>query len=341
MHDVWSRLKSDTQLAVVSTVGVFGIVSVTPFAIYRMWQDNWLVVAVDIILLLTTLIAVAISWRYGSTRLAGQILAAVYGTAAVIVSIHVQAGGLFWFYCLILFNFFVIPPLQSTIATLLALSFLCIYGVMHPGEVFVDLQQMLIFTATCLLCSLFAFTFAWRTGRQRQRLRTLANMDPLTGVGNRRTLTREMEIALASHNRHGTPFGLLLLDLDNFKCINDRQGHVEGDRVLVEFAQLTRNASRRSDRLFRLGGEEFVLLMSNIDQAGLESAANSIVRTISTHLRSAGRPVTVSIGGALLDAGDDSISWLNKADACMYRAKHGGRNRCVVHLADEVSALIG
>lgn len=155
-------------------------------------------------------------------------------------------------------------------------------------------------------------------------------MDPLTGIGNRRTLMSEMDIALANYTRHGTQCGLLLLDLDHFKRINDSYGHAEGDRVLVELARLVLQTSRRTDRLFRLGGEEFVLLLPNIDAPGLITAGQNIVLSVGEQLRSNGKQITVSVGGTLLESGDDSISWMHRADLCLYQAKHAGRNRSVI-----------
>src|SRR5690606_20648682 len=99
----------------------------------------------------------------------------------------------------------------------------------------------------------------------------------------------------------------------------------------IELARLVRNSSRTADRLFRLGGEEFVLLLANVDVAGLETAAQHIVASVGAKLRSHDQQVTVSIGGALLEPGDDSITWMHRADVCLYRAKDAGRNCCMIH----------
>lgn len=332
MRKIWNRLRNDTQLAIITGACLLGLIGIPPFALYRWLQGDLIIVAVDVLLVLVTVFALWLSWRHDKTRLAGQLLAMLYALGVIVVAIHIPVSGLFWFYCFILFNFFIIPPLRSTIITLSALAVLCGYDLfLYPGSIFVSLQQLVIFACTSLICSVFAYMFAWRTTQQRRRLQTLANLDPLTGIGNRRTLMQEMEIALANLKRHGTQCGLLLLDIDHFKQINDSHGHMEGDRVLVELADLVWKSSRRTDRLFRLGGEEFVLLLPNVSQSGLETAANNILSTVAARLRSQGEPVTVSIGGTLLEPGDDSISWMHRADVCMYQAKNAGRNRIQVH----------
>ena len=211
----------------------------------------------------------------------------------------------------------------------------------RPGTIFPDLQHLIIFACTALICSLFAYLFAWRTTLQRRSLQELANLDPLTGVGNRRTLMQEIEIALANFRRHGNQCGLLLLDIDHFKVINDTHGHAEGDRVLVDLADLVWHTSRRTDRLFRLGGEEFVLLLPGADLSGLNSAAQNIVRAVGERVHTPGGPVTVSIGGTLLLPEDDGSSWIHRADICLYQAKNGGRNRSVIHGAESQGAESG
>src|SRR5690606_41518299 len=101
--------------------------------------------------------------------------------------------------------------------------------------------------------------------------------------------------------------GLLLLGVEQVKQSEDSHGHAAGDRVLVELARLIWSISRRTDRLFRFGGEEFVLLLPSLGEAGLEAAGNNMVRTVAAQLCCHGKPVTISIGGALLQPGDDKI----------------------------------
>lgn len=330
MRENWSRLRNDAHLAIITFAGLLGLISIIPFAYFRWTQGDVMMVVVDSLLAAATAFALYISWFHDRAALAGQILGVLYAMGAVVVALILPVNGLYWFYCVILFNFFILPPLRSTLITLASLAALCGYGLLYPGSVFEDMQHLVIFASTSLICSLFAYMFAWRTTQQRRRLQELANIDPLTGIGNRRTLMREMDIALAGYMRHGTQCGLLLLDIDHFKSINDSHGHAEGDRVLIELANLVWQSSRRTDRLFRLGGEEFVLLLPNIDQRGLIKAGENIVLTVAANLRSHGKQVTVSIGGSLLEKDDDSISWMHRADLCLYQAKDAGRNTCII-----------
>jgi diguanylate cyclase (GGDEF)-like protein len=181
-------------------------------------------------------------------------------------------------------------------------------------------------SVTCVL----ALVFAWHTALQREALEKLASRDPLTGAPNRRAMTRELHIAAEAFRRHRVPVGLLVMDLDHFKRINDELGHEAGDRVLVDFARLVQSRCRAGDRLFRYGGEEFVLLLPGTRGDALRPLADELRRAVAHGLRADGREVTVSVGGAALQPGEDNNRWLARADAAMYQAKREGRDRVVV-----------
>ncbi len=98
----------------------------------------------------------------------------------------------------------------------------------------------------------------------------------------------------------------------------------------MAFVELIKRCSRKQDRLFRFGGEEFLLLLPNTEIDGLRAAANNLLMRVEQELESPGGAVTVSIGGAILHSGEHWESWLQRADASLYRAKSEGRNRAVI-----------
>lgn len=164
------------------------------------------------------------------------------------------------------------------------------------------------------------------------RLMAVATTDPLTGVGNRRSLDQEISRRMAIFRRYQTPCSLLLIDADHFKAINDTHGHDVGDRVLQAIVRSVQATLRDIDFLFRLGGEEFVALLPETGAANAAIAAERI-RTAVNQLRV---PVngqllqfSVSQGGAQLDGKDSPESWLKRADEALYEAKRAGRNRVV------------
>ncbi|MBW3550859.1 MAG: GGDEF domain-containing protein, partial [Proteobacteria bacterium] len=118
--------------------------------------------------------------------------------------------------------------------------------------------------------------------------------------------------------------------LDHFKAINDGFGHEAGDAVLVQFSDLVRSSTRKGDRFFRLGGEEFALLLPGADIDALRDITEHLRASVERAVRCDDRPVTISIGATPLAAGESASSWLSRADSAMYLAKGEGRNRVVV-----------
>lgn len=333
MQSILIRLRKDFQLSIITLVGLCSLIGITPYIVFRLLEGNLWVGLIDTFLVISTGFSVLYAWRTGDTIRPGQFLAIIYSAGAVFVSIKLGVNGLFWFYTLILFNFFVVPPLQSAMATSAALTAVCIYGYMHPGQVFESHYQMTSFAVTCLIASLFASVFAYRGRRQREQLIELAALDPLTRAGNRRAMDRELDIAMAEYQRHATRYGLLVLDLDWFKEVNDVHGHKAGDQVLMEFTRIVVKSCRKSDRLFRMGGEEFVLLLPMVDRQGLEQAARHICMSVAEQLRSPGGPVTVSIGGCMLHDHPSTDAWMHEADQCLYQAKDQGRDGYAISAA--------
>jgi len=168
----------------------------------------------------------------------------------------------------------------------------------------------------------------------RQAMRS-AFVDPVTGIHNRAALERALRREIDLARRHGTRLTLVLLDIDHFKTVNDRYGHLHGDCVLRFVAQQAAACMRTSDMLFRYGGEEFVALLSNTGATGGARVATRIRRAIEDTPCVCGEhrvQVTVSLGVAELRPGDSPEALLDRADRALYQAKRGGRN--CVRLAD-------
>lgn len=168
--------------------------------------------------------------------------------------------------------------------------------------------------------------------RLQETLRFQSIRDPLTGLFNRRYLEESLERELARCGRRNQPLTLMMLDLDHFKRFNDAHGHDGGDALLRGFASLLQAHCRSDDTPCRFGGEEFTLILPEMDpEVGLERAEAIRVATESMrlqHLREPLMPVTVSIGLASFPRnGVNAAELLRIADGALYRAKHDGRNR--------------
>ncbi|HET7838803.1 MAG TPA: diguanylate cyclase, partial [Rectinemataceae bacterium] len=167
-----------------------------------------------------------------------------------------------------------------------------------------------------------------------QELRKENLSDSLTGLGNRRYFDIRLEPLLAALRGGGGPFGLLLIDIDHFKQMNDDYGHATGDRILRMVAWTLANAVRRGDVSVRWGGDEFVVLAPKATPMVLGALAERIRALVASGWLSldGGRSVsvTVSVGGAISAAGDDSDALVRRADLLLYRSKEGGRNRATI-----------
>ncbi len=162
-----------------------------------------------------------------------------------------------------------------------------------------------------------------------QRLEQLASTDDLTGMLNRRELMRRLEIEHAVATRTSRPLSVLMLDLDEFKLLNDRYGHLAGDVVLRDMATIITGCSRDSDHIGRYGGEEIMLVLPHTDAATARLVAEKICAAVA----SAAYPFegnllhsTISIGVATLQPDEQPQDLVARADAALYRAKRAGRN---------------
>jgi diguanylate cyclase (GGDEF)-like protein/PAS domain S-box-containing protein len=163
------------------------------------------------------------------------------------------------------------------------------------------------------------------------RLRTLAEKDPLTGVANRRFLDTAIREQLHVLGCTGIPFCVLMIDVDHFKQINDTHGHGAGDQVLIRFARLLDTICRGSDVAGRFGGEEFLVILPGVHLKSAVPVAERIRRAAPEATpREIPALLTVSIGVAEAALGDTAETLLGRADAALYRAKHRGRNRVEV-----------
>ncbi|MFY0990443.1 GGDEF domain-containing protein [Halomonas sp. C05BenzN] len=163
---------------------------------------------------------------------------------------------------------------------------------------------------------------------EEARLRRLSDTDDLTGLANRRKLIDRLDEEISLSNRHATPLSLMILDLDHFKSINDTWGHLQGDQVLRDLAELCRATLREEDLVARLGGEEFALLLPLTPRGHCRTLAQRLCRRIAEHDFGLGPgSVTVSIGIAEHRIGETRDVLIARADESLYAAKHGGRNR--------------
>jgi len=166
---------------------------------------------------------------------------------------------------------------------------------------------------------------ARRYGEARQ----LADTDALTGLHNRRTFHETLSREVARAQRYGRTLALIVLDLDDFKLVNDTYGHLAGDAVLTEVGERLRSVARTADVACRIGGEEFAVILPECGLEDAEAFYQRLANAITTRPISDVGTVQFSAGISELHDDDDSVSLFERADRSLYAAKGSGKNRAV------------
>lgn len=190
-------------------------------------------------------------------------------------------------------------------------------------------QDFLIIVGISLAIFLILFTTTLLLIREREKLRYLSLTDMLTGLRNRVALVDILEQEKDRSLRYEKPLSVMMIDIDNFKQVNDRFGHAEGDSVLKNLARLMRSTLRTSDYAARWGGEEFLVLLTDTPfDSGTVAAENFCAEVASSYLSSL-TPITISIGITALVPGDSIDTLVARSDEALYEAKRQGKNRVV------------
>lgn len=319
-----SRMSEDFRLGVMLVCGGLSAAVMSGFSVYRFWTGDWLVATLHLSLATVMVAAIIVAARTGRNALCGLVMAAVNTAWCILLASVIGVSGLFAAFNVVVLNFMLTPTLVAAVSSV----FLIIAMALLPLEG-LDLVQRLGFCAGCGLVAVNAWIFAARSNRQASRLEQLAARDPLTGAGNRRLLSRDLDHAIQQARIWNLRPALAVMDLDHFKRINDDYGHAAGDRTLVSFTTLLRAGLRHTDRVYRVGGEEFVLLVSDSTDSGLRIILDQVQRLVRSELRCQESAVTVSIGAAILNATETAGQVLQRADRALYEAKRRGRN-CTV-----------
>ncbi len=319
----WRRLGGDFHLSLMAVFVLLSTLALLPFFVYRAAIGDHPSALINAGTLLVIYVGFAYSWATGNTDIPRKLI--VVFLSLICIYMVVFAGRLpYWMFPIIVANFMLVGwrfALPVNLLMGLAIGF--------STTLFPDLSDTVSFFAAAGMVGFFSMIFAINTNFHRDRLNEMVSRDALTGALNRRVLRDDLTDAIKRSRRHDQPVAVGLLDLDNFKQINDQQGHEVGDQVLIDLTRMVSAQNRTSDRFYRLGGEEFVLLLSDTDREGAATAMDKLVARLRSELKSPAGPVTVSIGMAMLHPDESWSQWLARADQAMYRAKSEGKDRVV------------
>jgi diguanylate cyclase (GGDEF)-like protein len=297
-----------------------------PFVVLRIVQQDWPTAILNVTAVLFTSSLFLHVLLTKNTRHAKAGLA--FLTILVMVAtIHLKgANNVAWVYPALSTTFYLLPPVIAATVSLVSLSIVVVLIYESVNAVF--LLTFLISAAATLA---FLYAFSSRTQKQALFLEKLATSDSLTEVGNRRSLEEKLlEITQRIGRAPEQTSSLIIFDIDHFKRINDTHGHGCGDIVLRDFAKAIESRIRATDYLYRIGGEEFVLVLENTSLFKASSLAKELTKAIE-HAKwsKADLSITTSAGVAQYNGNESSYQWLERADNALYKAKQNGRNQSV------------
>jgi diguanylate cyclase (GGDEF)-like protein len=330
--DLVRRIRGDFKLQILTIFLACVVTAIVPFAAYRFATGNLVAGLVDVAMVLLFIGAVGYAVATGRSHGVSLFCVVVYTVGIAAITRLGGLPGLLWIYPSLVCNYLLVSRRHALLASAVGLGLLLANHQVVPDTLLLGSS-----VATALIVVLFSYIFARVTDQQRERLEVAARLDPLTGAPNRRALDADVQGLMAQ--AAAPPMGLMLLDLDHFKHINDRHGHDEGDQVLVAFAALLRSNLRHPDRSYRLGGEEFVVLLPQATAHTLHQVAERLRQRTQREIGTASGGVTVSIGAAMRRPAEPFDAWVKRADKALYQAKHAGRNRLVIAGEETPSAV--
>jgi len=200
---------------------------------------------------------------------------------------------------------------------------------MNPGLFsLLSLMQLIGLSICVLYVQATMLSHAQQVRLSNEKLRHMAIRDGMTGLFNHAFIEQLIADAINRSKRSGNPLSLLMIDVDNFKQINDSSGHNAGDAVLVQLARLLKSSKRSTDYLGRWGGDELILLLTDTNLQGASKVAEKLRLLVENYIFPGQVRLTISLGASEYAEGDTLAGLIGRVDACLYRAKRFGRN-CV------------
>ena len=314
-----------TNLRLKSTLGVaiIALIFLTPFAINHFIQSRYLLGAGSMAIVVLCAINAwnSIRQRYHESLIFWGLIPAVI--LFLVLALREQGVIItYWCYPAVVSFYFMLHKRQALIANAVFLAM-----VFPQTWVLLEPAFMLRFVVTLLGVSAFSAIFVHLIDYQQKVLEQHVITDPLTGLFNRILLIEVLEQTIHQHDRTAIPMTLIEFDVDHFKVINDTLGHAEGDKVLRGIGDFFKTRVRRADKAFRIGGEEFLILLYDTDAEAGKRLATELCSAIASLKLLPYSTVTVSAGVATLEPGEHWEEWMRRCDENLYQAKRDGRNR--------------
>jgi diguanylate cyclase (GGDEF)-like protein len=325
LNALLKRLQRNSQLGIIVLLGLTTAFTLALFAAYRALHGQWVAASIDASIVVLICAPVFYAMRTGNTAGPGAFMCTTNSLGCAVACYAIGPASLPWVYLVLMTNFFIAGPRQA-----LSFNLLLTFSLLLMPHLFAQPIDRVIAAVAAALVTLFAYLFGLRVSSDHQVLEDLASLDALTGLPNRRMMESALEEAVALQRIGKRNHGLLIADIDHFKEVNDTHGHAAGDAAIADLAAILKFEMRRHDKVFRFGGEEFVVLLEVDSNEDLRAAGERLRQAVRSALRGPGGRITISLGGAM--AGDEERwqEWFSLADEALYRAKNNGRDSSVI-----------
>ncbi len=314
-------VKRSTEEIITLAVCTLCMMGLSLFAVVRLLRGDYLIAAIDLIGLAANIGIFIYVYRTQQIRYAGIFLAVVALSGAVGITFIGGPDERYLLYPTSIIAFFLARP---SIALGLGAGAVAIATIkMLPAMPVFEYGKFLLSISGCIL---FAYIFARERNFQRDELLRLSTRDALTGAGNRRAFDERLDEIIRMQQRQQNDISMLLIDVDNFKEVNDTEGHAVGDDMLRKVADTIQGRLRAGDNLYRYGGDEFVVIAATDLRTAMPLAEG--LRQLIEVAKQPGRTrVTFSIGVTQHLLNETGEEWIKRTDRALFEAKRAGRNQ--------------
>lgn len=320
------------KIMLLNTLLLFGAITMGLTLVYRLFNTISIpFLIIDISTSLSFLISFFLLRKYKNIEQISlfSTLIIIIFMLGFIISNKTHSLGIVWTYVVPIYVIFLNGYKKGAILTAIfyiGMTFIYIFDVHNWQQMGWDNLSLIryIITSTVLVAICIAYDYVFT--QFQQELKKQSRTDSLTGINNRRSIDDILNIEIESIKRNFSNLSFTIFDIDDFKMVNDKYGHLVGDRVLKELTKITISNIRKNDTIGRWGGEEFCIISTNtsLDQAIV--LLERLRKNISNHDFKLDENITCSFGVSILTKDFDRYKLIKNADAMLYRAKNGGKN---------------
>lgn len=320
------------RLVVLNTCLLLGAVSLGVFFVFWTMAGNYILSSIDILVSILFWVAFFSLRKTQDSQtiiFLSSLMIIVAAIAFLVVNRNINFG-LSWIYVIPIYIMFLMGHKKGLILTLVYCFFVAAEIYVHY-DLWVDDGLTAIFLSRLIITTFIIIIISYVSelsfSKINERIYELSITDSLTNVYNRRHFDSILDKELKRQNRTKLPLCLCMLDVDNFKKLNDTLGHLQGDLVLKEVANIIKNTIRETDEIGRWGGEEFCIILPNTSLDPAIILIERVRKNIENFDFLTSMKITCSFGIAQINENEDADSLIKKADTAMYLAKNSGKNR--------------